>query len=256
MPDLAEMLTRLGEEVNTHSFRETVYKCPKCRDTGMIEIDHATRTFAPCPCQAVKKAEKRLRESGLEFAIETQTLKTFQTRTQTQTQMKSLAETYIKDLFSAGNRYEPWLYIGGNPGSGKTHICTAICGEILKRGIGVRYMKWTDEARRLKAFVNEECFDDLIRDFLNAPVLYIDDLFKSRYCENPTFTDADIKIAFTILNGRYGREHAATIISSEWDLIDQLMPADEGTFSRVYERTRGHRLTIPRDPRNNFRLMA
>lgn len=255
MPDLAELLTKLGQEANTRSYREPTYKCSKCRDTGMIEIDAATRTFAPCPCQAVRAAERRIERSGLANAIKTQTLKTFQTKTQTQTQMLSLAKSYIKDLFAAGNRFRPWLYIGGNPGSGKTHLCTAIAGEILNKGIGVRYMQWVDEARRLKANVNDDDFENMVGEYITAPVLYIDDLLKQRWTQNPTFTEADIKIAFTVLNARYLRDKP-TIISSEWDLVDQLMPADEGTFSRVYERTRGHRLTIPRDPRNNFRLMA
>ena len=58
-------------------------------------------------------------------------------------------------------------------------------------------------------------------------------------------TEADIKIAFTILNARYIR-NKPTIISSEWDLVDQLLEADEGVFSRVYERCKNHMVIIMR----------
>jgi DNA replication protein DnaC len=84
-------------------------------------------------------------------------------------------------------------------------------------------------------------------------VLYIDDMLKQKYTERPTFTEADIKVAFMILNGRY-LMNKPTIISSEWDLIDQLMEADEGVFSRVYERCKKHIVSIDRNPENNYRL--
>lgn len=64
-----------------------------------------------------------------------------------------------------------------------------------------------------------------------------------------------IKIAFTIINARY-LMNKPTIISSEWDLVNQLLPADEGVFSRVYERCKGNRLTIERKMENNYRLTA
>lgn len=147
----------------------------------------------------------------------------------------------------------PWLYVGGNPGSGKTHICTAVCGELLKHNIGVKYMQWLDEARKLKAGVNDEDFEDSVSGYTAVSVLYIDDLLKQKYSPDPTFTEADIKIAFTILNARYIM-NKPTIISSEWSLLDHLLPADEGVFSRVYERCKGYTVTVDRNPQNNYRL--
>ena len=67
------------------------------------------------------------------------------------------------------------------------------------------------------------------------------------------FLTGNIKIAFSILNARY-LMNKPTIISSEWDLINQLLPADEGVFSRVYERCKRYRVMIPRNAGNNFRL--
>ena len=116
-------------------------------------------------------------------------------------------------------------------------------------------MQWLDVSRRLKANVNDEDFEDEVAEYINVSVLYIDDLLKQKYTENPTFTEADIKIAFTILNARY-LMNKPTIISSEWDLVNQLLPADEGVFSRVYERCKGNRLTIERKMENNYRLTA
>ena len=236
------------------SLTETQYKCEKCRDTGWIEIDPATRSVAKCACQIAREAEARMKNSGLSEALENQTFDTFVAVNDYQTAMKETAQAYVADVLkSKDNPRRPWLYIGGNPGSGKTHICTAVCGELLKANIGVRYMQWVDASRRLKGFVNDESFDDAISEYINISVLYIDDLLKQKYTPTPVFTEADIKIAFSILNARY-LMNKPTIISSEWDLINQLLPADEGVFSRVYERCKRYRVMIPRNAGNNFRL--
>lgn len=231
------------------------YKCEKCKDTGWIETERDGYRFAAkCRCRLAREAEHRLEVSGLADTVQKQTFDSFITETQTQKSMKSTAQRYTKALLAAkkGDRI-PWMYIGGNPGSGKTHICTAVCGEMLRNNYGVRYMQWLDESRKLKANVNDEDFEDQVADYINISVLYIDDLLKQKYTPNPVFSEADIKIAFTILNARY-LMNKPTIISTEWSLLDHLLPADEGVFSRVYERCRGYHLNIDRSPANNFRL--
>ena len=235
-----------------------VYKCNKCKDSGWIEVEPqpGVRAVKKCACRLAREAEERLQRSGLAAALELQTFDTFVVKTDLQRRMKALGQQYVKDLLAnPGNPRRPWLYIGGNPGSGKTHICTAVCGEILKANIGVRYMQWVDAARQLKANVNDEDFEDLVSEYINVQVLYVDDLLKQKYTDNPVFTEADIKIAFTILNARY-LLNKPTVISSEWDLVNQLLPADEGVFSRVYERSKAHRMTVERNAHNNYRLMA
>lgn len=115
-------------------------------------------------------------------------------------------------------------------------------------------MQWIDESRRLKANINDNNFEDQVQEYINVSLLYIDDLLKQKYTPNPTFSESDIKIAFTILNARYLR-NKPTIISSEWDLINQLLPVDEGVFSRVYERCKEYTVYVERDPGNNYRLI-
>lgn len=236
------------------------YQCEFCEDTGWIEEKDKETGYIftrKCRCRLAREAKERLAASGLAEAVARQTFDSFEVHTEIQAKIKRTAEKYLAALSDPEIRHNPrrpWLYIGGNPGSGKTHICTAICGEILNQNIGVRYMQWLNESRRLKAIVNDEDFEDRVQDYITVSLLYIDDLFKQKFTPNPTFSEADIKIAFTILNARYLR-NKPTIISSEWDLIEQLLPADEGVFSRVYERCKGYTVSIERDPANNYRLM-
>lgn len=234
------------------------YKCENCHDTGWIFTtdENGYRFSRECKCRLAREAEERLKVSGLADSVNKQTFESFIVHTDTQARIKQTAEKYLSALLDPAirnNPRRPWLYIGGNPGSGKTHICTAICGEILKRNIGVRYMQWLEESRKLKAGVNDEDFDDQVQEYTRVSLLYIDDLLKQKYSPTPVFSEADIKIAFTILNTRY-LLNKPTIISSEWDLINQLLPADEGVFSRVYERCKDFTLNIDRNPAANYRL--
>ena len=85
-------------------------------------------------------------------------------------------------------------------------------------------------------------------DLKNAPVLYIDDLFKG--AERPT--QGDLNLAFELLNYRYNDERFCTIISTE-KLIGELIEIDEAIGSRIAERSKGHMVNLNRDPSRNWR---
>lgn len=253
---IVEAIKSQAEKSVENTPTSLTHKCDLCMDTGWVRVDmgNGYTGVAECGCVKARKAEKLMRKSGLADVLDQQTFETFVADTDMQRNMKQKAREYVDHLFSipADAPRKPWLYIGGNPGSGKTHICTAICGKLLKNNVEVVYMQWLNEARRLKAYTNEPDFDSLVDKYTDCAVLYIDDLFKQTYRGSPVLTDADIKMAFTIFNARY-LQNKPTIISSEWSL-EELLEADEGVFSRVYERCKEHTLLIPRDARNNYRL--
>ena len=85
-------------------------------------------------------------------------------------------------------------------------------------------------------------------------MLYIDDLLKSKGSGSLKPSEADIKICFELLNGRYIR-NLPTIISSEFYLDSELITVDEATFSRVIEKTGSEfMISVERNPDRNFRL--
>jgi DNA replication protein DnaC len=124
------------------------------------------------------------------------------------------------------------FFIGGQSGSGKTHICTAIAGEIMQRGGRLRYFRWVEDGRRLKQMLGDrELYERELRQWTDAPFLYIDDLYKQE------ITDADIRLLYEILNGRYNND-MPTILSSERNL-EQIRHARGGDWEalagRIYE---------------------
>lgn len=203
-----------------------------------------------------------MERSGLKDIIHACTFQTFVTEEKWQEVLLQKAREYVgalkgdKQTDEFDSKTTPWFFIGGPPGCGKTHLCTAICGQLLAAGKSVSYMRWLRDAREIKAStMDQEEYVNLTRRYLTCDVLYIDDLFKSQHVgqSSPLPTEGDVKLAFYILDERY-TSNLPTIISCEWYLEDELMPTDEATFSRVLQCCGPYNFRIARDKKRNWRI--
>ena len=185
-----------------------------------------------CRCMDVRENLRRIAESGLQDMVERYTFEAFRTDTPWQKRMKEAALDYIQH---PENR---WFVVAGSVGSGKTHICTAICAQLMRAGVPARYFLWRDDAPRIKAAVNDtEAYQRMVRPLKTVRLLYVDDLFKG----NPS--EGDKNLAFEILDARYRNSALLTLISSE-RTIEQILQLDEAIGSRIYERAKKHYLCI------------
>lgn len=235
------------------------YKCDICNNRGYIhfveEQKWGGQTYyheasRECKCMATRKSIRRMMRSGLKNVIKSYTFDRYKTDEPWQAKIKERAMAFCKDEDAK------WFFIGGGVGAGKTHICTAICSYYLKNGVEVIYMLWRDEIRQLKANVNEDLYGEKVEKLKKVPVLYIDDFFKPTADEVGTLkppTDADIQIAYEILNYRYNNPDLLTIISSE-RYISEIVDIDQATGSRIYEKTGEYKLNIKREKEKNYRL--
>lgn len=250
------------EQFQVDSFNEAVgnrdaedgYNCPICKNKAFVArlVEHANGTFShacgPCKCEEVRRSILRMRQSGLKDIIKDYTFDRFEAVEDWQKALKGAAQSYAQS--PAG-----WFFIGGQVGSGKTHLCTAICRELLLDGRKVKYMLWRDDVTRLKgAITDPDEYGKLIDAYKSIDVLYIDDLFKTG--KGPDGgrqmpTGADINAAFEILNFRYNNPKSITIISSE-HTEDELIDIDEATGSRIFERAKA--FNVGRDRSRNYRL--
>lgn len=214
--------------------------CPVCHNTGCIITKAADGTLkaAECVCMAKRVSIRNLERSGLKDQISRYTMQNYVTDTLERKKVRNAAEDFCRND-------KGWFFISGKSGSGKTHICTAICSILMDKGQAVRYMRWRDDSIKLKAITTEgEEYQRLIQPFKSAPVLYIDDFLKGGH------TDADIRLAFEILNSRYNDSALRTVISSELSLFE-ILGLDEATGGRIYERAKGY---VIESPRENWRL--
>ena len=214
--------------------------CPVCHGKGYIarEDEKGRLVCGECECMVRRRTMRRIERSGLSGLLAEYTFDAYHTQEMWQRRAKDIALKYLQSN-------NAWFYIAGTPGTGKTHLCTAICGELINTGHEVRYMLWRREAPRLKALVNErEEYESLMRKYSTTPVLYIDDFLKGKV------TDGDLNIAFELLNDRYNSRHTMTIISSELSIND-VLELDEAVGSRIYQRSKGYCITTPN---SNWRL--
>ena len=222
------------------------YNCDICLNKGDIAyIEGDCEMHKPCKCQRIRAALRRAKRSGLGEVITEFTFDKYIAKDEWQQAIKDKAKEFCTDETAK------WFFIGGQVGSGKTHICTAISAHYIKKGYDVKYMIWAEDAKKMKAVVNDENYQEMISEYKDAQVLYIDDFFKVRNGEKPT--TGDINLAFEIINHRLLEKDKITIISSE-KTLDEIMDYDEATMSRIYQKAGSYKFSIGKDRSKNFRL--
>ena len=214
--------------------------CEICNNTGMVtrQDENGVCWSRECVCMNARRAQRSIRNSGMSDMVSRYTFLNYQTPDNERARIKAKAIAYCDEPYG-------WFYIKGTPGSGKTHICTAICSELMKQGKSLRYMLWRDEAVQLKALVTSpEEYASRLNRLKTVRVLYIDDFLKGK------ITDADINLAFELINSRYNNAKLKTIISTELS-IERVLELDEAVGSRIYERSKAYCLSAPSE---NWRL--
>lgn len=233
---------------------EDGYNCDVCHNKGQIQHVEERNGVPfewsrPCTCWKARGAIRRMKRSGLGNVIRDKTFDKFQVAAPWQTAIKEKAQAYAQDPSG-------WFYLGGQSGCGKSHLGAAICREFLLKGRAVVYMSWLEDAATLKANKNEEGYGEMIDRYKTAEILYIDDLFKTSTASGGVMTppsNADVRLAFEIINYRYNNPALLTIISSEYH-TGQLLDIDEAVGSRITEMTGSNGLNIARDRGRNYRL--
>ena len=209
--------------------------CKLCMNRGYIyELRDGKLWKVPCKCQKKRESIRIMKKSGLGDMLEKYTFKNFDAKEDWQKEALAKARIFYKHL------EDNWFVMCGNPGSGKTHFCTALCGQLLKDGKELRYMRWIDDGGRIKAVINDNYEYELrVKPLKEVQVLYIDDFLKSPKDTRTgeyKITSGDIRLALSILDYRYQHSELSTIISTELS-IPQILDIDEALGSRIYERS-------------------
>ena len=237
-----ELITWCNEDNNVKG-NLNYFDCEKCLNRGYISyIDYKNKIVVRKECECLKI--RRGRENQISYfqtypILKECNLSDFITPYNFQKQIKSKAMEFIK------NYKNHWFYIGGQYGSGKSHICYAIANELIKDLNNFVVFEYIEDLREIKAHSTDEIYLELIQKYKNATILYFDDFLKV------DLNVADLKIIYEIINYRY-KENKTTLFSSE-RLFSELASLDEAIESRIFEKAEGFILDIGRDRQKNFR---
>lgn len=230
--------------------------CPLCLNKGCIfyvkenrseetgEIVTAFVTARDCSCTRQRKYLWNLKNGGFTKTIYDYSFDNFRTDEPWQMRMRTEAWNY-----AVSTDLNKWLWVSGQPGSGKTHICTAVCKKLMQAGRTVQYMLWSDILQRLEAVrFDEERTNLLMAEIRGVDVLYIDDFLKTftRGHKKPQApSDSQLRAAFNVINARYSVKKR-TIISSE-HLLEELTYYDTALAGRIKERADKNTIELNRE---------
>ena len=236
----ADRLRMEADFYNTLQGSLAGYDCSMCKNKGYTaEIRGGEMITRRCSCMKTRETLRRIRESGLEELLRECKFSTYETSETWQRTLKETVQNFVKSD-AVG------LFLGGQTGCGKTHLCTAAVGYFIKQGMSARYFVWREDSVILKGYINDTEYAALIGSYKHADVLYIDDLFKGGA------TDADKKLAFELIDYRC-RNKLRTLISTELT-EEEMIGTDEALAGRIFRMSKGFRLMIPKDRRKNYRL--
>lgn len=160
------------------------------------------------------------------------------------------AVDYYKDFDQIKTQRCNSISLLGQPGSGKTHLLTALANNlIIKKQISVLYFPFVEGFNDLKD--DFDLLEEKLTKMKRISVLFIDDLFKGR--QYPT--DFQIEQMFAVINYRY-LNHKPIMISSE-KTVDELCDIDEALGTRIYQMSKDYTVVIKGDRKVlNHRLVG
>lgn len=228
--------------------------CDLCMNRGLIyRADEITGELLSreCSCMKQRREQRQRQNSGSPADTSVKTFDTYQAKEPWQETVKTSAYGFVHDYAKGALS---WFYLGGQPGSGKTHIAKAIYNVCVQTGSNVVYMSWREETGYLKAALNTDSYKPMMDRFKKANTLFIDDFLKTRREADGTYrvpSDGDINLAFEIIKHR-DENNLVTVITSEFN-IDAICSFDQSTGGRIRQKCGQYCLSIRPDKGKDYR---
>ena len=225
------------------------YDCPLCLNREFtIRVEQGRRSSVACSCVVIRNNIARLRRRGLLELSDRCTFERFTAHQPWQSQMKAMVEEYLE----SGSR--EWRFLAGQSGCGKTHLCTAAATQMICAGRDVQVFRWVEWSSRTKSLISDQAgYNRAVQPLKDCDVLFLDDFLKTPGCATPT--QADLRLAFEVLDARYQDPDKSVILCSEFS-PDQIVGFDEALGGRIAERAAHWSITVKNQESRNHRLFV
>ena len=196
-----------------------------------------------------RQIKARMERNGLYERLKSCRFETYGMKSEWQRRARGSVIAFTQSVLNGGHG---WLYVGGQSGAGKSHLCLASVGVLLNHGILVWCESFPDLFRTLKDKKYGQQSEEskrILKRVKTEPVLYVDDFLKE-------FEKKDSSFLFEIIDFRYN-SNLTTIISSEFHL-SQVYELNEAVGGRIKEKCKsqngGAVISIENSIKNNFRI--
>ena len=208
----------LEENGFDRDYLETEYTCPACRDTGYISGES-------CECRLALLKEVALGNLRSNSPVGKATFENFRLdyypdeadpalgvnpRARME-QVFNFCKNYAEDFSLDSDS----LYLWGNTGLGKTHLASAIAGEVAKNGFQVIFDSASNLMRRLEkehfSSARDTTYDGAQDELIKCDLLIIDD-FGTEF-----LTQFTVSAVYNVINSRLNR-NLPVIINSNLDI--------------------------------------
>lgn len=221
--------------------------CEKHGDfTGKIvrKFGHEIRLICPVCAKEKSEQDKQAQEQArrlemasgyLQFAsiperFSGKGLDTFMISTPEQRTAFDVAADYVEQWTERKRNGDSLVFLG-RPGTGKTHLASAIATELCQKGYSALYLKASDVFRRIKSTYNRDSREteiDVYRAFRRPDLLIIDEIGR-QIC-----TDAEKLAFFEVINERY-ENCKPMILVSNLQVSELKQYITEAGFDRLKE---------------------
>lgn len=239
---------------------ESLYDCPLCKDKGFIlknipdlDIDGKQRvwpsgqlkfieTLFDCTCAKKRQSKHLFKFSEITGEFENMTFSSFllEGKHEVIHDAHQCAIDYYKSFEQIRKERCNSISLLGQPGSGKTHLLTALANNLIKKKqVSVLYFPFVEGFNDLKD--DFTLLEEKLTKMKRIGVLFIDDLFKGRDFPTPF----QLEQTFAVINYRY-LNHLPIMISSE-RTVDELCDIDEALGTRIYQMSKDFTVVIKGD---------
>ncbi|WP_052474745.1 ATP-binding protein [Jeotgalibacillus soli] len=279
----------LSQTVRSEDSQDVKHECSKCLDKGVIIFrvhkDTEWQGFTPkekvleedflsgsvcspdrakewlttfsqrCSCIAEKRTERLMKASEITEEFKRLGFQNFvrEGKPKIIQDIYEAALEYYQDFKEIRNVRANSIALLGQPGTGKTHLLTAISNNLLQRQqVPVLYFPYVEGCNNLKDDFSK--LEAKLERMKQVDILFIDDLFKP-VKGNPRATDWQVEQMYAVINYRY-LNHKPILVSSELT-VDELVEVDEALGTRIYEMCQDFTVVIQGDRKElNHRLEA
>lgn len=197
-----------------------------------------------CRCVKQKTIQNLLQSSEITEEFRKHEFNTFVTEGKDQVIKDAFqcAQEYILDFSDIRKSRTNSIALLGQPGSGKTHLLTAIANYLMvNKQVSVLYFPYVEGFDDLKD--DFEILEEKMNRMKKTDVLFIDDLFKPvGRSRRPRATEWQVEKIYALINYRY-LNHLPILISSELT-VDELEAVDEAIGTRMYEMCKHYTVLI------------